>query len=323
MEKTIYKVNTAIMTMSKFYFAAVMSILNQHIVFSSDIWYSVYDGIGCSTSNVVVESTAAADSCVQIEVQGTKVSTQIQCTSYSSESSWSANIYSESDCVGAIVSQLTASSACSCSNAELYGYSYSILVNCEGSPPSCSDFPIYVAAYVDDNCDTHARLTGSQTTNGDCAAYGAGDTAISSKIICDSNDETSKWTAYVYGNGECYGSTITETGGNDWKECGDITAFGAAFSFHVNCEGSEKKLYTDGGSTDGSDSKIEFDVVVIVFGVLGAIVLLAVLFVFIRKDSSPRKAIPRAPWEQRNVVTAQVSESCPTSPAANPMVNEL
>jgi hypothetical protein len=305
----------------------VALILHMRGIVCSDIWYKAYEGAGCSNATIIAESTAAADSCIAVNLQGTTVSTKVSCSGYTAESSWSANIYMSDDCSGLTLSQMNADSACSCANAELFGYAFSVVVNCAGVQPSCptsSGFMIYVAAYMDTSCNTDAYLVGSPMNNGQCAAYGAGDTAVSTKITCDSNTQSSDWVARIYGNGECAGNVVTQTSGSDWNDCGEVTAFGSGLSFYVNCEGSGKKMYREGDDSGSSDNTQKTDAVLITLGVLGAVLLALVLFVFIRQDTFARKNISSRPVKKKKAkITVIDRKSALPAPAANPMQDEL
>lgn len=256
---------------------------------ASDIWYSAYEGVGCFTSNLLSQDIISDLNCISYDVDGTTISARVLCDDDTSSSAWSANLYLSDDCSGLTLSGFGADSACACANGDVYGTPLSINVNCAGSAPVCTDdddtpseFDIYVAAYLNNNCDTDDYLVGSKAPNGQCVAYGAGSTAVSLSFHCDENDKDSSWTARVFANAGCAGEEVTRTGGDDWDNCASITAFGSSLSFFVNCGGDSKKSYSDSGGDGSSSGGGAVDEVIIAFGILGGLIAIVLLFMFVK-----------------------------------------
>ena len=286
-------------------------------------WYEVYEGARCEKTTAIASSILDYSNCVTIDIQSLNVSARIFCADGTSESAWLTEIYSSDDCSGRAIGQIGSDSSCACENVDEYGLSMN--VNCAGIVPICSSdtgveieesFNVYVAAYLNSDCDTDDLLISTSLSNERCIAYGAGSTATSVKIFCDSPEESSPWTVLVYSNGACSGSSVTQTSGDNWKDCGAVTTFGTPLSFHVNCANTEKKSYVQDATDDDGGGGLSgtWMVVVIVIGSVAGIVLLILV---IRPTLMSASSGNDDATIGKN--TTNQADSHPPTPTASPM----
>jgi len=96
---------------------------------------------------------------------------------------------------------------------------------------------VYLVGYGSAGC-AGASAVAQAVTAGQCLAFAAYGSTVSTMVTCSGTTSSSSWSATVYSGSTCAGSSFGTLSATGNAQCGSATYQGDSISAYVDCSGS-------------------------------------------------------------------------------------